>query len=183
MKNIYIIGVPRSGKTTLSKLIKNKFPIYNHIIFEAVRNGFIETQPQLDMDERTSEARKNILPRHIVTMAYWNNKISSNPTLIEGSFCSVKELSELVSFDDVIICLGLGCRSLDEIISKIIENDSDDDYTKDWSFERLKKHFYNIEEEDKNNFNFCMNNNIKYYDMFLDREKTFSEILDYIGDL
>lgn len=60
MKNIYIIGTPRSGKTTLARLIKEKYPIYNQISFEAVRNGFIETQPELNMNNRNSLARKNI---------------------------------------------------------------------------------------------------------------------------
>lgn len=183
MKNIYIVGVPRSGKTSLARIIKEKYPVYNQIVFEAVRNGFIDTQAELNMEDRTSEARKIILPKHIVTMASWNNKISNNPTLVEGSFCTVQQLFDLVSSDDLIICLGLGCRSLDEIVSGIIENDSDDDYSKSWSFEKLKKHFYNIEEEDKNNYDFCMSNSIKYYDTYLDREKVFSEVLNYISDL
>ena len=38
MKNIYIVGVPRSGKSTLAKLIKEKYPIYNQFSFEAIRN-------------------------------------------------------------------------------------------------------------------------------------------------
>ena len=58
MKNIYIIGVARTGKSTLSKLIKEKYPVYNQISFEAIRNGFIESQPDLNMDNRNSEARK-----------------------------------------------------------------------------------------------------------------------------
>ena len=46
MKNIYIIGVPRTGKSTLSKLIKAKYPEFNIVSFEAVRNGFIKAFPE-----------------------------------------------------------------------------------------------------------------------------------------
>ena len=67
MKNIFIIGVPRSGKSSLSKLIKKNYPIYNQLSFEAIRNGFIETQPELNIGNRTSDARRTILPKHIVT--------------------------------------------------------------------------------------------------------------------
>ena len=58
MKNIIITGVARSGKTTLSKLIKEKYPKYNIISFEAIRNGFIKSHPDLRMGNRNSEARK-----------------------------------------------------------------------------------------------------------------------------
>ena len=43
MKNIYVVGVARSGKSTLTRLIKERFPMYNQFSFEAIRNGFIET--------------------------------------------------------------------------------------------------------------------------------------------
>ena len=66
MKNIIITGIPRSGKTTLSKLIKEKYPEYNIISFEAIRNGFIKSQPGLKMGNRNSEARKEILPDFIM---------------------------------------------------------------------------------------------------------------------
>ena len=178
MKNIYIIGIPRSGKTTLAKIIKEKFPKYNQISFEAIRNAFIETQPELNMDNRNSLARKDILPKHLVTFSSWNNKMTNNHALVEGDFCSIEELYKLIDNDDLIICLGLGCRNIDDIIDGIISNDKEDDYTKKHSKEQLKKHFYDIENKDKLNYNFCMKNNIKYYDTYENREEIFKEILN-----
>lgn len=61
MKNIYIVGIPRSGKSTLSKMIKSKYPEMNIISFEAIRNGFIKSQPDLNMGNRHSKARQEIL--------------------------------------------------------------------------------------------------------------------------
>lgn len=180
MKNIYIIGVPRSGKSTLSKLIKEKYPIYNQISFEAVRNGFIESQPELNMGNRNSDARKSILPKHIVTFSSWNNKILSTPTLVEGSFCTIEELSKLIDKDDLIICLGLGCRNIDEIVEGIKNNDKETDYTKTWSSEQIKKHFYDIVENDKLNYEYCLKNNINYYDTYLNRIDVFNCILNDI---
>ena len=183
MKNIYIIGIPRSGKSTLSKLIKNKYPIYNQFSFEAIRNSFIESQPELDMGNRKSEARKTILPKHFITFAHWNNEILSSPSLIEGDFCSIDELFHLKNENDIIICLGLGCRSINEIIDEIRKNDKVDDYTKDWSNEQLYNHFYDIEEKDKYNFEFCKKNNIKYYDTFENRKELFEQILEDIKNI
>jgi len=183
MKNIYIVGVPRSGKSTLSRLIKEHYPIYNQISFEAIRNAFIDSQPELNMENRTSNARKDILPRHIVTFSSWNNKILLSPSLVEGSFCSIEELLKLTDEDDLIICLGLGCRNIDEIIDGIKKNDSEEDYTRTWTFEKLKNHFYDIELNDKLNYDFCKKNNISYYDTYLDRDKVFDKILSDIRNI
>lgn len=178
MKNIYIVGVPRTGKSTLSKLIKEKYPIYNQLSFEAIRNGFIESQPELNMGNRNSEARKNILPKYITTFASWNNKILSAPTLIEGDFCSVETLSNILDENDLIICLGFSKRNIDEIIKGIRENDTEIDYTKNWNDKKIKKHFYDIVENDNVNYNYCIKNNIKYYDTYTNRKEVFIEILN-----
>ena len=180
MKNIFIIGVPRSGKSTLSKMIKETYPEYNQLSFEAIRNAFCEAQPELNMGNRNSEARKNILPKHIITLAHWNKEILHNPTLIEGDFCKIDELNNLLTEEDTIICLGLGCRSIDEIVSGIKENDSDEDYTKEWNEEQIKKHFYDIVDSDKYNYDYCINNNIKYYDTYENRKEIFEEIINNI---
>ena len=127
MKNIYIVGVPRAGKSTLSKFIKNRYPFFNQISFEAIRNGFMESQPELDMGNRRSDARKNIMPKHIVTYAHWNNVILLCPSLVEGDFCSIEELYDLIDENDSIICLGLGCRPIEEIVDGIQNNDTDKD--------------------------------------------------------
>lgn len=182
MKNIYIIGIPRSGKSTLSMLIKERFPKYNQISFEAIRNGFIETQPELNMHNRNSDARKKILPKFIVEFSHWNNIILSSPTLIEGDFCSIEELYNVIDNNDYIICLGLGCRSIDEVIVGIRKNDREKDYTNEWSDEKIKSHFYNLEEIDKDNYDFCTSHNIKYYDTYEDRQLTFTKIIEDINN-
>lgn len=180
MKNIFIVGVPRTGKSTLSKMIKEKYPIYNQFSFEAIRNGFIETQPQLKMDYRNSDARKNILPKHIVLFAHWNEKLLSNPSLIEGDFCSIEQLKNYTDCNDIIICLGHGCRTLDEIVASIRINDTEDDYTKEWTEEKLNNHFKDIVEKDKKYYDFCTKNCIKYYDTFDNRKVVFEQIIQKI---
>ena len=182
MKNIYIVGVPRAGKSTLSRLIKEKYPVYNQFSFEAIRNGFIESQPDLNMGNRNSDARKNILPKHFTTFAYWNSEILSCPSLVEGDFCTIEELHNLINEKDLIICLGLGCRSIEDIVKGIKENDSENDYTKDWSEEKLYSHFHDIVEKDKYNYDYCIKNNIKYYDTYINRKETFDKILNLIKE-
>ena len=176
MKNIIITGIPRSVKTTLSKLIKEKYPEYNIISFEAIRNGFIQSQPGLKMGNRNSEARKEILPDFIMEFVHWNNIISKYPCVIEGDFADLKTINDLSNEDDLIICLGLGCKTIDEIVNLIKENDTKDDYTYDWAEDKLKEHFYDIEEKDKENYNYCKEKNIKYYDTSKNRKKLLEDV-------
>ena len=128
-----------TGKTTLTKKIKEKYPNYNLFSFEAIRNAFIESQPNLNMENRNSQARKEILPKHFITFAKWNAEITCNPSLIEGSFCNIKELKDFIEDDSIIICLGLGCINIDEFAKNVIKYDKENDYTKKWSLEKIKK--------------------------------------------
>ena len=148
------------------------------ISFEAIRNGFIKTQPELNMNNRNSSARKDVLPSYIVEFIHWNNELSKNPSLMEGDFCSIETLYNLVGENDLIICLGLGCKSIDKIIDGIRTNDIDSDYTKEWTDEQIKNHFYNIEKEDKSNYEFCLKNNINYYDTYENRNDVFNNIIE-----
>ena len=181
MKNIIIIGIPRSGKSTLAKLIKDKYPKYNQISFEAVRNAFIKTQPELEMDNRNSISRKELLPQFIMSLVEWNSKLLDSPILIEGSFTTIDVLDNIIDKDNnIIICLGLGCRNIEDILSGIRNNDSSKDYTSNWSDEKIRNHFYDSEEVDKVNYNYCINHNIKYYDTYNNRNEIFESIINNI---
>lgn len=84
MKNIFIVGVPRSGKSTLTKMLARELNNYNIISFEAIRNGFIKSQPDLEMNNRNSDARKEILPSFILEFINWNKRILDVGNIIEG---------------------------------------------------------------------------------------------------
>lgn len=76
--NVYIVGVATTGKSTLAKRLKEAFPRFNVVSFEAVRNGFMRTQPELKMGNRESAARWEILPQYLVEFAEWNEKLTGD---------------------------------------------------------------------------------------------------------
>lgn len=178
--NIYIVGAPTSGKSTLAKFIKGKHPEYNYISFEAVRNGFIKTQPELAMDDRNSAARKNILPEYLVEFAVWNEKMTGCPTLIEGSFVRVERLKELARPEDIVVCLGYGEMSLDEIAKCAIQYAGPGHYLYGKSEEEFKRHFYDLADEDRVNREFCMANDVPYFVMTENRSEKLVEIVDIL---
>ena len=182
MKNIYIIGVPRTGKTTLTKLIKKEIPQVNLISFEAIRNGFIKSQPELNMENRDSEARKVILPSFICEFVNWNEEITNYNTLIEGDFANIECIIKNTRDQDIIICLGFNGRSLEKIIDGIIKNDTETDYTKHWTRDQIEAHFYDIVQKDIKNIENCKKYNISYYDTFENRQEIFLRIVNSIKE-
>lgn len=175
-KNIYIVGVPRSGKTTLAKMIKNKYKYLNILSFEAIRNGFIKSQPTLNMESKHSLSRKEILPSFVFEFIKWNYKITCCGSIIEGDFTNIETIVNNNNENDKIICLGFSGRTLDEIVNFIMKNDTENDYTKNWNKEKLKKHFEDIQKMDLKYMEQCRKHNIDYYDTFNDRNKALQNI-------
>lgn len=180
MKNIIIVGVPRSGKTTLAKIIKEKYPYMNIISFEAIRNGYIKSQPNLNMQNRKSVARREILPQFLIEFIHWNNSIYNCSNIVEGDFADINTIVNNISSQDIVICLGFNKRTMEEIVSKIKENDTNNDYTNNWNENEIKKHFYDLTIKDTDNYELCKKYNINYYDTYYNRGMIYNNILEYI---
>lgn len=170
MKNIYIIGVPRSGKTTLTKLIKNQFNYYNEFSFQSIISS-------LKIINVTDEKR---LAKFITHFVNANSVLSGYPCLIEGTFTDIKTLDELKNPDDIIICLGLGCRNLEQVVEGLEDHDIASDYTYQLTKDEKSKKFADIPNKDLFNYIYCKEHtkNIYYFDTYNHREKVFNNIID-----
>lgn len=184
MRNIYITGVSRTGKTTLCKMIKDSLleMKFNYISFEALRNGFIKSQPELQMGNRNSEARSKIMPSFIIEYANWNKEITNYPSLIDYAFDSIEFLKNNVNEDDIIICLGFDAKELETIVQEIKSHSKEEDYTFSWSIEQLRKHFFDIVQADQKNKIECIKNNVLYFDTSQNREQVLNNILHLIKE-
>ena len=169
--NVYIIGVPTAGKSTLAKMIKERLPQFNVVSFEAVRNGFMKAQPELDMGNRQSVARKEILPRFMVEFVEWNEWMTGHPTLVEGSFASVQEVIGLVRKEDLVICLGYGGMALADVAKQAIRMAGPESYLYGRTEAEFAKHFYDLTETDQENKEYCEKNQIPYFATVDEREK------------
>lgn len=162
---IFIIGVPTAGKSTLAGKVKNHFSLLNVFSYEAIRNGFIKTMPELSMHDRESEARKKIMPEFVVEFARWNSDMTGCVSLVEGTFTEVDKLHDLVAMDDLIICLGYGGKDKYQIADLALARATRDNYLYGCSREKFLAHFYDIEESDKRNMNYCQQNGLLYFDV------------------
>ncbi len=163
--SIFIIGVPSTGKSSLAKNIKEWCPTVNVFSFEAIRNGFIKSMPDLQMNDRNSKAREDILPEFIVEFASWNERLTGDLSVIEGSFASAGKVLSLASDNDLIICLGYGGDKDKNMIAQIALSRVDSKhYLFGCSVEKFVKHFYDIDTMDWENFEFCKRHQIPYFD-------------------
>ncbi len=183
MKNIYILGVPRSGKTTFSILLKKELEDYSLISLDAVRNAFHYSLPELEMINRQSYSRKNILPRYIAEFVHWNHDISKNACIVEGGIINLDDIIGEIRNDDIVICFGHGNHSLEEVVEKIQEYDTKEDYTYGWSKEKLMNHYYDLSDTDLENKKICLQKKYYYIETFENREQTFSKLLKEIKKL
>ena len=179
MKNIYILGVARTGKSTLAQMIKKHFPEYNLISMDAIRNAFSETMPELNMKNRSSETRRDLLPKFICEFAFWNKEISKekNGTIIEGGIITLSQIKGCVKSGDIVICLGHGNLGINEIVKNIKEYDKEDDYTYDWSEDKIVNHFNDICAMDESNKLICTDNKYMYIDSSFNRAEKFDEVI------
>ena len=82
--------------------------------------------------------------------------------------------------NDIIICFGFGGRTINEIMEIIRNYEHDNDYTKQFSFDKLLKFWGDLEIQDKNNIKFCKKNKLLYFDTSIDREKVIDKAISQI---
>lgn len=182
MKNIYILGTPRSGKSTLASMIKEEFPKYTLISMEAVRNGFIKALPDLNMDNRNSEARQKVFPEFVIEFANWNKELNKNKygNIIEGSLINSEIAKNLLDSNDIVIFLGHNDLTNEDIIQNIMKNDRESDYTHDWSYDKIKFHFGDVYQVEQENKKICEEKGFIYKDTSVNREEVFRELIGHL---
>lgn len=179
-----ILGTPRSGKSTLATIIKSRISKYSLISMEAVRNVFIKSLPELNMQNRNSIARQIVFPQFIFEFSNWNKQLNKKNfgCIIEGSLIGLELSKTLFGPEDIVIFLGHGNLKNDEIIHNIMEKDNESNYTYNWSRDKIKKHFVNFEAFEKLNREICEINNYIYVDTSLNRNKVFDLLIKRIED-
>lgn len=176
---ILICGVPKSGKTTLCKQIGKEFPSFNIISGEALRNGFqkMDKVHYKEWGDKFSKQREEDFPTFLKEFTEWNEFFTGNNTILDLAILNLKDIAQVASANDKIICLGFGGKDEKEMFDIIRSYEHKQDYTADMSNEDLMKLWGNIAQEDKNNIDFSDKNKISYYDTSFDREIVFEKIL------
>ena len=137
MKNILIIGIGRTGKTTLSNMIKEKYPQYNLIHSDCIKWGIIRGAGKEEYYKENIKEQKEFEHGEYfqrVLLEFFNSCIRNDKNkygyILESGQLEPKIVREMIDFNETeIICLGHGDLSKEDIINLCRKHDKQQDWT------------------------------------------------------
>ena len=186
MKNIIIGGVVRGGKTTLANLIvKNNN--YSKVESDTIVNAFDKVFPDFEITHKNPNlTRLKYEPflHEILNGFYKDLKYCNNVTVFPGSQFLPENLINYPHLDHfIVIFLGIEGISPQELVKKIRENDTENDWTYKKSDEWLLHFCEKIIKESEKIKQDCQKYGFLYFNTFQNRDKTLNEILNTINEL
>ena len=187
-KNILIMGIGRAGKTTLSKMIKDKINSYNLIHSDSLKWAIIRAKDQEEYYRENVDIQKKFEHGEYfqrILLEFYNSLIRQDTNgygyILESGQLHPKIVSEMIDFyNTVVVCLGLGNYSVEDMVNQCIKYDTEESWTYGLSREYLTKHaidWYNANEMLKRE---CPKYNITYIDTSKNREMVLEDTLEKI---
>lgn len=187
MKNILIMGIGRTGKTTLSNMIKAKYSSYNLIHSDSIKWAMIRAE------DKEAYYRENVVEQKAfeqstyfqkVVLEFFNSSIRNSEFgyILESGQLTPKLVKKYIDFKNtIVICLGLGNLSKEDIFNMCRKHDTKNDWSYDVSDENLKIHIDKWYERNEQLKIDCSKYNIKYVDTSIDRENILKGLLEEIS--
>lgn len=191
MKNILIFGIGRTGKTTLSNLIKSKYKSYNLIHSDSIKWAIIRADKKQDYYNTNIDKQKDFeysenLQK--ILLEFFNSCIRNDNSnygyILESGQLEPKLIDKYIDRrKTIIICLGLGITSREEIVKMCRNHDSSTDWTYSINDNDLEYHAQNWIERDIYLKSQCEKFNINYVITSQNREKIFKDIISNLFKL
>ena len=186
-KNVLIIGSARAGKTTLSRMINDKYK-YSIINLDDIVSAF-EEYPELgikhDGDEiECAQNFSKFLVRYLNELASGPNFYSGNKFVIEGTHIDFEKVINKIDKEKYLI-IGLTYNTITptDFYNKIKENDTEDDWTYYLKDEELKGDIEYFIKRNKFFNDKFKKYNILTFDTSYDRENILNNIVNNLEDL
>ncbi len=110
MKDILILGMPRTGKTTLATKLRKELTNYDLISCDCIRNMLSNCFPQLGIGpDKSAKKNEEVLPNCIYKLLKYNKKRVDTELgfIIEGAQILPDTANSLFK-DSIVIFLGYG---------------------------------------------------------------------------
>lgn len=190
MKNILIMGIGRAGKTTLSEMLKDKYNNYSLIHSDSLKWAMIrakdkESYYRENVDKQKEFEHGKYFQRTLLEL--FDSCIRKDKNnygyIVESGQLHPKTVSEMVDFNNtIVVCLGLGDLSLDEMVDLCIKHDTEKDWTFNLPRDYLKKHAIDWFKANQMLKKECPKYNIKYYDTSKNRVDVLNNIMKEIEE-
>lgn len=181
MKNILILGQPRSGKSTLANMIAQKFN-YQIIHIDNLRDALNSTFPELNINPFNAIESSKF--QSFLKSFYdenCNNERNIYNYVLEGCDVSVYDCNRLYNTgENIIYFLAPVNISYEDFFNNIRKYDEKKDWTYSLSDEELLKYVKEIISDGKKIREECQKYKLKFVDTSQNRDEKFNEIIHEI---
>lgn len=183
MKNIMILGICRTGKTTFSKMIQNEFKNYQIIEVDTIISALQKTVSNIPIGFIHDNLQENRLPEFLNLLIQKNINKNGKELgfIINGDSILPEDLIKYFDLNDMIIYYFVAEKlSTNQILENCRKFDSKEEWTARRTDEQLLKHFNFYKDIEKKIISDCKKYNLECIDISENREVIFSKLLNEI---
>lgn len=186
--NIIIAGVPRAGKSTISRMISKEFG-YQHVSMDSINAGFERVFPELGINTYADMSSLEILYNISGKIAPFIKAMMDSGEYDEFDRGMVLDIYQLLPDDYIKYLSGANCEIFYFITSDITPeerfkiqkaHDTEKDYTFYKSDEEIREGCEYIVEQSKLIKEQCTKNGLPYFETATDREKVFEQFIQFL---
>ena len=185
MKNILILGICRTGKTTFSKMIQKEFSNYQIIEVDTIISALQRTVPNVPIGFIRDNLKENRLPEFLNLLIQKNINKNGKELgfIINGDSILPEDLFKYFGLKDMIVYYFVNEKlSPEQILENCRKFDSKEEWTTRRSDEELLDHFEFYKNIEKKIISECKEYNIKYIDTSENRKVILSQLLDEVKE-
>lgn len=175
LKNIYLVGPSRCGKTTAATKLSEKYG-YTHIIMDAVIETMSEIAPQLGIKHGNldSEAFRNFLKSYSANVFKYTKHNIIDLEVLDPDFAK----SMINDDESTVIYMGYPSITPEEKLKQMRQYDSEFDWTRNLSDEKLIELLRMHIETSKAIQKDAMKHGFEFIDTSFEREKVISDSIE-----
>lgn len=185
MKNIIILGVARSGKTTLARMIKQKYSNYNIIDGDCIRTTFEKVMPKLHINHINGEGMTEKFPEFCSKLFEYQVKEH------KGHFNYIFESCDISPFqlkkyfnikDTIVLFLGYPNLTIEETFNNYKKYALENDYMAKKTDKEIMDRAIMWTEKSNKLKEECSKYKIRFIDVSYNRNNTFEKLIEELCD-
>lgn len=183
MKNILILGICRTGKSTFSKMLQKEFRNYQIIEVDTIISALQKTIPNIPIGFIHDKLKENKLPEFLNLFIQKNINKSGKELgfIINGDSILPEDLLKYFDLNNMIIYYFVTEKlSSKQILENCRKFDSKEEWTTRRTDKELLNHFEFYKDIEKKIISDCKKYNIKCIDTSENRQLIFNQLLDEV---
>ena len=180
MKNILLLGVPRSGKTTFSRMLLERYPKYQIINGDSFRQSIrhlISDSKLSSYEIGMLDEYQDILYNYFDKCTVYNKDLNY---ILDTTNIVPENAKRYENENSIIIYFGYPDLTVEEILENIRDNDTEIDWTYDRSDEELLEKIEKYLRASKKYQKKCADLGYKFVNTSYNRGSVLDELLDWI---